>query len=335
MKIKFLISLLFSFFFFACDDDQKEVKIPDLGLIDQFVVKIPDQTVIQQDQMMITADQSLSTIDQSILDSTIADQMTLMIDQSISDQAIPDQAIPDQAIPDQAIPDQAIPDQAIPDQAIPDQAIPDQDLTNPDLSVSVDMQVLLASEYLVINEIDYDQEMTDTKEYIEIYNPSSQAIDLRNYRLDLINGAEFGRAGEIYNSIFFRDAITANTSAAMLPAGAYFVIIAPALESEIRQSNHRYYQVFALPENNLQNAGNSGDGIRLIDVRNEQIIDTVCYGPRVVGLNEGDGRIDNLDSNNPNESVSRCPNGQDSNQNRMDFKIPTPSSLAQPNICTP
>lgn len=310
MKIKFLISLLFSFFFFACDDDQKEVKIPDLGLIDQFVVKIPDQTVIQQDQMMITADQSISTIDQSILDSTIADQMTLMIDQSISDQAIPDQAIPDQAIPD-------------------------QDLTNPDLSVSVDMQVLLASEYLVINEIDYDQEMTDTKEYIEIYNPSSQAIDLRNYRLDLINGAEFGRAGEIYNSIFFRDAITANTSVAMLPAGAYFVIIAPALEAEIRQSNHRYYQVFALPENNLQNAGNSGDGIRLIDVRNEQIIDTVCYGPRVVGLNEGDGRIDNLDSNNPNESVSRCPNGQDSNQNRMDFKIPTPSSLAQPNICTP
>jgi hypothetical protein len=339
MKFKFLLSMLYStIFFFACDDDQKDVKIKDLGIFDQFVVKLPDQSIIVPDQNVPTQDQAIQ--DQTIQDQTIQDQA--IQDQTIQDQAIQDQAIQDQAIQDQAIQDQAIQDQAIQDQAIQDQAIQDQamivrdqDLTNPDLSVNVDMQVLLPSEYLVINEIDYDQEMTDTREYIEIYNPSNMPIDLRNYRLDLINGAAFGDPGEIYNSIFFRDAVSANTSAAMLPAGAYFVIIAPALEVELIQSNHRYYQLFALAEANIQNAGGSGDGIRLIDVRNEQIIDTVCYGPRVVGLNEGDGRIDNVDSNDPNVSVSRCPNGQDSNQNRMDFKIPTPTSLAGPNICLP
>jgi hypothetical protein len=324
--------------FFACDDDQKELKIQDLGTFDQFVVKLPDQSMIVPDQNMPiqdTAIQDTAIQDQTIQDTAIQD--TAIQDTAIQDTAIQDQTIQDQTIQDTAIQDTAIQDTAIQDTAIQDQAMMprDQDLTNPDLSVNVDMQVLLPSEYLVINEVDYDQEMTDTREYIEIYNPSNMPIDLRNYRLDLINGAAFGDPGEIYNSIFFRDAITANTSAAMLPAGAYFVIIAPALEAEIIQSNHRYYQLFALAEANLQNAGGSGDGIRLIDVRNEQIIDTVCYGPRVVGLNEGDGRIDNVDSNDPNVSVSRCPNGQDTNQNRMDFKIPTPTSLAGPNICMP
>src|SRR5689334_15461514 len=45
-----------------------------------------------------------------------------------------------------------------------------------------------ASAHLVINEIDYDQVGTDDAEFVEIFNPSTNAIALAGLELVLVNG---------------------------------------------------------------------------------------------------------------------------------------------------
>ena len=48
---------------------------------------------------------------------------------------------------------------------------------------------------LVINEVDYDQASTDLAEFVEIYNATSAAASLANYKLILVDGAVNGPYG--------------------------------------------------------------------------------------------------------------------------------------------
>ena len=67
---------------------------------------------------------------------------------------------------------------------------------------------------LVINEIDYDQPGTDTTEFVEIKNVSSETINLSEYSLEFINGT--GGGASVYASMTFGNRNIA--------AGEYFVI---------------------------------------------------------------------------------------------------------------
>ncbi|MCF6354372.1 MAG: lamin tail domain-containing protein [Candidatus Polarisedimenticolaceae bacterium] len=73
-----------------------------------------------------------------------------------------------------------------------------------------------ASATVLINEIDYDQDGTDTAGFIELFNSGPGSINLANYRLDLINGA----TTTVYRSF--------DLTGYSLAADSYFMICANA-----------------------------------------------------------------------------------------------------------
>jgi hypothetical protein len=68
---------------------------------------------------------------------------------------------------------------------------------------------------LVINEVDYDQPGQDDAEFIEIYNPTSQPIDLTSVSLELLNGLS---GGQVYHTL------PLSSVASELPANAFLVL---------------------------------------------------------------------------------------------------------------
>ena len=79
------------------------------------------------------------------------------------------------------------------------------------------MTVVAGGNNLVINEVDYDQIMTDNAEYIEIFNPTSASISLTGKSVVLVNGS--ASPFPTYNTVDL-------SSATSLPANGYLVIAA-------------------------------------------------------------------------------------------------------------
>jgi uncharacterized protein len=164
---------------------------------------------------------------------------------------------------------------------------------------------------LVINEIDYDQPSTDSAEFIEIYNPESTPANLSNWTLELVNGS----GGAVYKTITLPDVD--------LPAGDYFVVCANAATVENCDLDIE-------PDTNLIQNG-APDAVALL--YEDEIMDALSYegdtiAPYVEG--SGDGLVDTAGEG---ESISRCPNGADTDQNNVDFKLAA-SSPGAANICT-
>jgi hypothetical protein len=166
---------------------------------------------------------------------------------------------------------------------------------------------------LVINEVDYDQPLTDTTEFIEIYNPGPTPAELSRWKLEHVNGSN----GLVVFTVNLSDA------GPTLPAGGYLVIgtstalplVAPgALKIQIAT-------------NVLQNG--APDGVRLL--RDGVFFDGMAYEGTMAGTGEGatagtDTGADALGS------LSRCPNGVDTNDNGADFKA-TESTPGGPSKC--
>jgi len=152
---------------------------------------------------------------------------------------------------------------------------------------------------LVINEIDYDQPSTDTAEYIEILNLGSQPADLNGWTLELVNGT--GGGASIYQTI--------DLGGYSLSAGDYFVVCA-------NNSTVANCDLDVSPDTNLiQNGAPDAVGLRF----NGSLIDAVSYegdsgSPYTEG--SGTGLEDTGDG-----SISRCPDGTDTNQNNADFSF--------------
>jgi hypothetical protein len=148
----------------------------------------------------------------------------------------------------------------------------------------------------VINEVDYDQVGADSGAFVELYNGTDAEVFLDGLELVYVDGSdslEYGR----------------ETLARSLPAGGYLVV-----------------------EVDLQNG--APDGVALVDTREERLVDALSYegeiraaqiGNRVFNLVEGTPTTA-ADSNAVAGSLSRIPNGQDTDDAASDWAFsPTPT----------
>ena len=133
-----------------------------------------------------------------------------------------------------------------------------------------------ASTTLVINEVDYDQPMTDTAEFLELKNVSSAAINLDPYSLEFVNGNAGGAA--VYRTFELPDFA--------LAAGDHYVVCA-------NPANTPNCDLDVAPETDLiQNGAPDALGLRL----GMTLVDAVSYegdtgAPYTEGAGAGtDGR---------------------------------------------
>lgn len=156
-----------------------------------------------------------------------------------------------------------------------------------------------ASAQIVINEVVYDSEGTDTMTWVELFGPGGQSLD--GYTLVGVNG----NGGADYQIID----LTGNS----IPADGYFVIAEDAAipNADIVTSNVDYQ--------------NSPDSIQLRDALGG-VVDAVAYGTfggTDIPAGEGSPAPDQV----PPFSLARCPNGADTDDNLTDFLLddsPTP-----------
>jgi endonuclease I len=189
------------------------------------------------------------------------------------------------------------------------------DLTgNSVIAASNSVDVLLESSsggtgQLVINEVDYDQPGLDTDEFIEIYNSGSTAVDLSTVVLELWNGS--GTA--LY------DTINLSSAGSSLAAGKYLVVGTSTVVNNL--PGGVLSVTFGAADNNVQNGGSNGDAILLRD--GTTTLDSMSYEALVNGLTEGSNHAG---EESDDDSLSRVPNGIDTNQNGNDFakQAPTP-----------
>jgi len=166
---------------------------------------------------------------------------------------------------------------------------------------------------LVINEIDYDQPSTDTAEFVEIRNNDSVNVDLSAYSIQMINGNSGGAA---QYRLFALPAVN-------LAPDDYFVLCA-------NNTTVANCDLDVTPETDLVQNG-APDAVALLF--NGTIIDTVSYeGETGAPYTETSG-TGLIDSASGTQSISRCPDGQDTNTNNVDFseRASTPGAA---NFCT-
>ena len=150
---------------------------------------------------------------------------------------------------------------------------------------------------LVLNEVLYDPPGPDRGfEFVELYNPSSQAVDLQGLRLEFVNGADPTSPSAVWSG-----------GGLQIAAGAFYLIAGSELSSRD-----------ALLEGSLQNGP---DALWLW--RGERIIDRLAWG-ELDDLGEGPSAVDVASA-----SLGRKPDGHDTDDNSRDwfvFHEPTPGA---------
>jgi predicted extracellular nuclease len=164
---------------------------------------------------------------------------------------------------------------------------------------------------LVINEIDYDQPSTDTAEFVEILNAGVTTADLAGWTLQLVNG----NGGSAYASF--------DLTGLSIAPGDYLVVCAnPATVANC--------DLDVAPDTNLVQNG-SPDAVALL--YDGAVMDAVSYeGDTAPPFTEGSG-AGLEDSPAGTGSISRCPNGTDTNQNNVDLVFTTIITPGTENIC--
>ena len=175
---------------------------------------------------------------------------------------------------------------------------------------------------LLINEVDYDQDGGDFFEFIELYNPGPAQVDLNTVTLSLFDGDS--------NSEYFRLDLSADR---LLAVGEYFlvanVLLTDFLPTEVMSQSF-------IQTSLIDNGGASADAIR-IEHNDGTILDSLSYegnGLYIEGYTEMNGIImGDEPSQAPAGSLSRCPNGTDSQDNLSDFVLSTQATPATANQC--
>jgi hypothetical protein len=168
---------------------------------------------------------------------------------------------------------------------------------------------------LVINEVDYDQNATDTREYIELYNAGTQPVALAGLELALVNGS----TNQVYQTIEL-------SSAGMLAAGQYLVVAGPLVDAGTALTVDPVWT-----QDEVQNG--PSDGIALIDTVTMTLLDAIAYEGAItsvmvegftspISLVEGNALADTVaDLNTGNASLCRAPNGNDTNDAATDWAV--------------
>ncbi len=181
-----------------------------------------------------------------------------------------------------------------------------------------------AVDHLVINEIDYDQPGTDEAEFVEIYNPTANPIDLSAYALVFISPTGGNPAPN--GNEYLRIALSG-----MLPAGGYAVVGMPAVLSAITAD-------IEIPLGSVAIQNGSPDGVALVNPTTFEVIDALSYEgaitnttpsgfPAPVSLVEG-AMLPTTVFDDAANSLQRFPNGADTNQAANDWALraPTPGA---------
>jgi hypothetical protein len=181
-------------------------------------------------------------------------------------------------------------------------------------SVSAQLEAYAGNRGLVINEVDYDQVNADGAEFVELLNNSSQTIDLTNIALVLVNGSnsqEYAR-------------YPLGTLGSIAP-GQYLVVGADAVVSAAPSGCLTV--AMGSSGNYVQNG--SPDAVGLVDASTGDLLDAVSYEGGITSgviaegtysFLEGTGDTTGLaDSNTADGSISRLPDGADSDDNATDF----------------
>ena len=151
---------------------------------------------------------------------------------------------------------------------------------------------------VIINEIDYDQPGTDTAEFIELFNSGTSAVSLDNYVVELINGS---------NASSYR---TIDLSGFNIDSNGYFVMCGDA--SQVTNCD------FSFTTTNSWFQNGAPDAVGLYE--NSVLLDSLSYEGDLPPLTEG--TILSIGDNNTDiTSISRIPNGLDSNDNFSDFQL--------------
>jgi hypothetical protein len=158
---------------------------------------------------------------------------------------------------------------------------------------------------LVINEIDYDQVGADIDGYVEIANTTTTETSLEGIALVLVNGGD----GTEYD----RAELTGT-----LAAGGYLSI---AIEAQ----------------------NGAPDGVALIDTASAALLDAFSYEGEITAAVIGDQTYDlvegtaftGADSNTVDGSLSRIPDGQDTNNAASDWLLTQTKTPGGANVSTP
>lgn len=183
--------------------------------------------------------------------------------------------------------------------------------------------------HLVINEVDYDQQGTDSAEYIEIFNGTGAPVSLANLAVVLVNG------GTMPPSVY----LTVSLAPGGTLADGQYLVIAPAAmmvpASAIKIA-------FAGASNNVQNG--APDGIALVDTAAMSVIDALSYegsvapitvpGIGMVNLVEGTPLpLVTADDDLPGpRALNRIPNALDHNNAATDWKLSTTLTPGMANV---
>ncbi len=183
--------------------------------------------------------------------------------------------------------------------------------------------------HLVINEVDYDQIGTDATEFIEIFNPTANAISLTGIELLLINGS----GNVVYDTVDLSPATSLPSLGYLVVAGAGVTVPVSALKIDPGWTT-----------NAVQN-GNP-DGIALVDNNLHILLDALDYGDSTtaptmtsitlpgfaapVSLVEGMVLVAK-DSNTVTGSLCRFPDGSDTDNANVDWKFCTTTSVGVAN----
>jgi hypothetical protein len=186
-------------------------------------------------------------------------------------------------------------DQAMPDQGPPDQTLPDQ------MTPQAGRAPMPGD--LIINEVDYDQVSGDTAEFIELLNRSAAVLDVRDVVIEFVNGADSVN-GEVYRTHQLAVPNLQPGERMLLTEEGSDVVVPPGVRFETH------------PDDNREFIQNGKDGIRLMFGGAE--LDSLAYEGQVNGAGEGEPALDDLSIDGT--SISRCPEGEDTGANRVDFQ---------------
>jgi len=180
----------------------------------------------------------------------------------------------------------------------------------------------------VINEVDYDNIVTDTAEYIELYNGGPTALNLAGFQIVLVNGAN----NTVYTTVDLGPAGT-------LQPGQYLVVGSDAALTNV--ATGALTISLGSSTNYVQNGAT--DGLALVNTNNNTLADALSYegsitaaaitGLGTVSLVEGTVLpLSVADSDTLVGSLCRQPNGSDTNDAAADWTFCTTSTPGAANV---
>jgi hypothetical protein len=167
----------------------------------------------------------------------------------------------------------------------------------------------------------------DGAEFIELYNPTTAPVSLVGLSIALVNGAN----SLSYNKISL-------DSVGTLPANTYLVIGPTAVVVTVPSSAKTLVFPGTAVTDLIQNG--PADAVALVGASGN-IVDSLSYegaatwntGTTTIPLTEGAASTSGLkDSNTVAGSLSRLPDGVDTNVNATDFKFTTTPTPGRPNV---